>query len=82
MPRIEKIESNGKLYHIIRIYTKSEFTNEQKLIQIKNNFNIDTLIKNQTHYFLCNEISDAEFTEILPNETEQITEPVTEILTN
>jgi len=72
------IEANEKSYEIKEVYKRHpDDDNEQQLLILKEKNRCDALIKNNTHYFLCNEITDAKFTE-LPNN--DITEIVTETL--
>jgi len=71
---IQRIRVAEKQYEIKRVYKKYPDSDEQKLVQIKNNLGYEALIKNDQFYFLCNEITDAEFTEILPETEQQVTE--------
>lgn len=60
---MQKIQANGKLYEIKIAIAKSPFFDEAFMMLKKELGYYDALIKNETHYFLCNEISEAEFTE-------------------
>lgn len=62
---IQRIKVVDKQYEIKRVYKRYPDSNEQKLIEIKNNLGCDALIKNDQFYFLCNEITDAVFTDIV-----------------
>lgn len=68
---IQRIRVGDKQYEIKRVYKRYPDSNEQKLVEIKNNFGHDALIKNDQFYFLCNEIIDVVFTDII-KEPEQI----------
>lgn len=72
---IGKIEANGKTYEIKIVYRRYPDDDEQFLLALKEKNRCDALIKNNTHYFICNEISEASFIE-LPNDN--IKEIVTE----
>lgn len=74
---LHKIEANGKLYEVRFIFRRHDDTNENMLLMLKEKYRCDALVKNNTHYFLCNEITDIEFTE-LPIE---IFEPINELNT-
>jgi len=65
---LQRIRVADKQFEIKRMYKRYIDSNEQKLIEIKNNLGYEALIKNDHFYFLCNEITDVEFTEILPEQ--------------
>lgn len=65
--KIQKIIANDKIYAIGRVIPRQPDSDEQMLITIKNNMGFEALIKNEQFYFLCNEITEAIFTEY-PNE--------------
>ena len=62
---LQRIRINDKQYEIKRVYKRHPDSNEQKLVEIKNNLQYDALIKNDQFYFLCNEITDAEFIDVV-----------------
>lgn len=64
---LHKIEANGKSYEIKEVHKKYPDSDEKFLLFLKEKRDYDALIKNDKFYFLCNEISEAEFIE-LPNE--------------
>lgn len=64
---LHKIEANGKLYEVRFIFRRHKDTAENMLLMLKEKYRCDALVKNVTHYFLCNEITEVEFTD-LPNE--------------
>lgn len=61
---IQRITVGDKQYEIKRIYKRYPDDNETKLIELKNNLGYEALIKNDQFHFLCNEITDAVFTDI------------------
>jgi len=61
---LQLIEANGKSYEIKEVHRKYPDSTEQEFLQLKINRNYDALIKNNDFYFLCNEISEAVFTEL------------------
>lgn len=63
---LHKIEANGKLYEVRFIFRRHDDV-ENMLLMLKEKYRCDALVKNVTHYFLCNEITEVEFTD-LPNE--------------
>ncbi len=72
---LQRIRVGEKQYEIKRVYKRYIDSNEQKLVEIKNKSGYNALIKNDQFYFLCNEITDAEFTNILPEtQQKQVTE--------
>jgi hypothetical protein len=69
---IQRIQVEDKLYEIKQVFKRYPDSNEERLIQIKNNLRCEALIKNDQFYFLCNEITNAQFTDIL-TEIKQVT---------
>lgn len=65
---LHKLDANGKSYEIKEIHNRYPDSNEEDFLKLKYHRGYDALIRNERLYFLCNEIIDAEFTE-LTNET-------------
>lgn len=64
---LPKIEANGKSYEIKEVHKKYPESNEEFFLRLKLHRGYDALIKNDQFYFLCNEIIEAQYTD-LPNE--------------
>jgi hypothetical protein len=76
---LHRIDANGKSYEIKEVHRKYPDSDDQQFIKLKDIRGYDALIRNEQFYFLCNEISEAEFVD-LPNEpvNEPVSEPVNE----
>jgi len=74
---LQKIEANGKSYAIKEIYPIHPDTIEQEFLKLKELRGYDALVRNDKFYFLCDEISEAIYSDV-PNEP--ISEPVKEIV--
>ena len=74
---LRKIDANGKSYEIREVYKRYPDSIEENFLALKMHRGYDALIKNVQFYFLCNEISEAVYTD-LPNEpaNEPVNEPV------
>ena len=72
------IHANDKDYEIKYIFRRHQDSNEQFYLMLKERNRCDALVKNNEHYFLCNEISEAEITE-LSIEPIEPTEPLNEL---
>jgi len=61
---LAKIHANDKDYEIRFIFRRHKDSNEQFHLMLKERHRCDALIKNNEHYFLCNEITEVEFTDL------------------
>lgn len=66
---LHKIDANDKSYEIKEVHKRYPDSDEPQFLQLKIIRGYDALIKNDQFYFLCNEISDANYTDI-PNAPE------------
>lgn len=72
MIQIPKIKSeDGRLYEIKRIYKIGKYTSEDELKERKDKFFHDAIIRDQHHYYLCDEIKDAYYEDIEPEMDEE-----------
>ncbi len=71
---LQMIKVAEKQYEIQRVYPRHPDSNEERLVNIKNGLGYDALIKNDQFYFLCNEITDAIFTEVTGSNSKEITD--------
>ena len=67
---LQRIKVGDKQYEIKRVYKRYPDSDESKIVEMKNRLGYEALVKNNQFYFLCNEITDAVFTDI--SEEEQI----------
>jgi 16S rRNA G1207 methylase RsmC len=58
---IEKLEFQGKLWKVINKVSVNHIDNHTKL---KQNYGCDLVVKNNTHYWVLDEILEGEFEEL------------------
>lgn len=77
---LQRIKVGDKQYEIKRVYKRYPDSDESKIVEMKNKLGYEALVKNNQFYFLCNEITDAVFTDIseeqIINEELKLQEPI------
>ena len=76
---LHRIDANGKSYEIKEVHKRYPNSDDKLFLELKEMRGYEALVKNDQFYFLCNEISEAEFVD-LPNEpvSDTTNEPVNE----
>ena len=65
---MQRIKVGEKQYEIKRTYKKYADSDDNVFIEFKDKLGYDALVKNNEFYFICNEIIEAEFTEMTVEE--------------